>query len=82
MLVRAIEAYDLSISNLLLQDRLVAVDRCAALGPFGRAVAHEMGNQLCMLPLLELIEEEYGDQRRPGADGQFRPARPMSGSCR
>ena len=25
-------------------------------------LAHEMGNQLCMLPLLELIEDEYSDQ--------------------
>lgn len=62
ILVRAIEAYDMSISNMMLQDRLVAADRCALLGRSAAQLAHEMGNQLCMLPLLELIEEEYGDQ--------------------
>jgi two-component system sensor histidine kinase/response regulator len=61
ILVRAIEAYDLSISNMILQDRLVAADRCAMLGRSAAQLAHEMGNQLCMLPLLELIEDEYGD---------------------
>jgi signal transduction histidine kinase len=60
--VRAIEAYDLSISNSMLQDRLVAADRCAMLGRSAAQLAHEMGNQLCMLPLLELIEDEYSDQ--------------------
>ena len=62
IVVRAIEAYDMSISNIMLQDRLVAADRCALLGRSAAQLAHEMGNQLCMLPLLELIEEEYSDQ--------------------
>lgn len=61
-LIRAIEAYDMSISNMVLQDRLVAADRCATLGRSAAQLAHEMGNQLCMLPLLELIEDRYGDQ--------------------
>jgi signal transduction histidine kinase len=61
ILVRAIEAYEMSISNLVLQDRLVAADRCAMLGRSAARLAHEMGNQLGMLPLLELIEEEYAD---------------------
>src|SRR5580658_850030 len=59
LLLRAIEAYDLAVSNLALTDRLVTVDRCAALGQCAARIAHEMGNQLCMLPLLELIEEKY-----------------------
>lgn len=59
VLVRAIEAYDLSVANMALTDRLVAVDRCAALGRSAARIAHEMGNQLCMLPLLEMIEEQY-----------------------
>jgi nitrogen fixation/metabolism regulation signal transduction histidine kinase len=63
ILVRAIEAYDMSISNVMLQDRLVAADRCAMLGRSAARLAHEMGNQLCMLPLLELIEDEYGDHK-------------------
>jgi signal transduction histidine kinase len=62
ILVRAIDAYDMSLSNLVLEDRLVAADRCAMLGRSAAQLAHEMGNQLCMLPLLELIEEEYSDQ--------------------
>ncbi len=61
ILLRAIEAYDMSLSNIVLQDRLVAADRCAMLGRSAARLAHEMGNQLCMLPLLELIEDEYGD---------------------
>jgi nitrogen-specific signal transduction histidine kinase len=61
-LVRAIEAYDMSIANMVLQDRLVASDRCAMLGRSAAQLAHEMGNQLCMLPLLELIEDQYSDQ--------------------
>jgi signal transduction histidine kinase len=61
VLVRGIEAYDLELSNLALTDRLVAADRCTALGRSAARIAHEMGNQLCMLPLLELIEEEYAD---------------------
>jgi response regulator RpfG family c-di-GMP phosphodiesterase len=61
-LIRAIEAYDMSISNMVLQDRLIAADRCATLGRSAAQLAHEMGNQLCMLPLLELIEDRYGDQ--------------------
>lgn len=60
-LSRAIEAYDLSVMNSALTERLVAVDRCAALGRSAARIAHEMGNQLCMLPLLELIEERYAD---------------------
>ena len=61
ILLRAIEAYDMSISNVVLQDRLVAADRCAMLGRSAARLAHELGNQLCMLPLLELIEDEYSD---------------------
>ncbi len=73
ILVRAIEAYDMSISNVVLQDRLVAADRCAMLGRSAARLAHEMGNQLCMLPLLELIEERIQRPGRPGADGRLRP---------
>ncbi|HET6883984.1 MAG TPA: hybrid sensor histidine kinase/response regulator [Pirellulales bacterium] len=61
VLSRAIEAYDLAVTNSALTERLVAVDRCAALGRSAARIAHEMGNQLCMLPLLELIEERYSD---------------------
>ena len=59
--LRAIEAYDLEVSNTALTDQLVIMDRCATLGRSAAQIAHEMGNQLCMLPLLELIEERYSD---------------------
>lgn len=61
ILIRAIESHDLGIANMALTDRLVANDRCATLGRSAARIAHEMGNQLCMLPLLELIEEKYAD---------------------
>ncbi|HWB09805.1 MAG TPA: hybrid sensor histidine kinase/response regulator [Pirellulales bacterium] len=61
VLSRAIEAYDLAVANMALTDRLVAIDRCAALGRSAARIAHEMGNQLSMLPLLELIEERYAE---------------------
>ena len=61
VLARAIEAYDLAVVNMALTDRLVAIDRCAALGRSAARIAHEMGNQLSMLPLLELIEEQYAE---------------------
>ena len=56
-IVRALESYDLAMANMALTDRLVANDRCATLGRSAARIAHEIGNQLCMLPLLELIEE-------------------------
>ena len=61
ILVRAIEAYDLAVSNMVMTDRLVVADRCAMLGRSSAQLTHEMGNQLGMLPLLELIEDEYSD---------------------
>ncbi len=62
VLTRAIETYDLSIANTALTDRLVVADRCSALGRSAARIAHEMGNRLCMLPLLELIEDQYADR--------------------
>ena len=62
-LVRALESYELSMSNMTLTDRLVASDRCATLGRSAAQVAHEMGNQLCILPLLELIENRYSQHQ-------------------
>jgi signal transduction histidine kinase len=59
VLVRAIEAYDLSSTNIALTERLVTADRCALLGRSAAQLAHEVGNQLCVLPLTELIEERY-----------------------
>ena len=66
----------MSIANMTLHDRLVAADRCATLGRSAAQLAHEMGNQLCMLPLLELIEEQYARPGGPGANGRRLPAIP------
>lgn len=63
VMMGAIEAYDLAVANIALTERLVVADRCAALGRSAARVAHEMGNQLCLLPLLELIEEQYADHQ-------------------
>jgi signal transduction histidine kinase len=59
VLLRAIEAYDLSMSNAALTERMVLMDRCATLGRSVAQLAHEIGNQLCILPLLEMIEDSY-----------------------
>ena len=62
-IVRALESYELGMSNMTLTDRLVASDRCATLGRTAAQIAHEMGNQLCILPLLELIENRYSQHQ-------------------
>jgi signal transduction histidine kinase len=59
VLVRAIEAYDLAISNSALTDRLIQMDRSATLGRAAARLAHEIGNQLGIRPLVELVEEQY-----------------------
>jgi two-component system sensor histidine kinase/response regulator len=61
VLIRALEAYDLEMANSALTNRLVTSERYALLGQVTGSVAHEMGNQLCMLPLIEMIEDDYSD---------------------
>lgn len=62
-LVRAGETYDLTIANLALVERLDQAGRCATLGWFTAGVAHEMRNQLFILPLIEMLEDKYpGDK--------------------
>ncbi|HVW02151.1 MAG TPA: ATP-binding protein [Planctomycetaceae bacterium] len=62
VLVRAFETHDLTLANSTLTEKLVTSERCALLGQMSARIAHEMGNQLCILPLLELIEDRYADQ--------------------
>jgi signal transduction histidine kinase len=62
VLIRALEAYDLSVANTALTDRLIASERGALLGRATARITHEMGNQLSILPLIELIESNYSDQ--------------------
>ncbi len=59
VLVRGFEAYDLALSNNALSERLGHAERCAALGRCAAGIAHEMRNQLFILPLVELIENRY-----------------------
>ena len=61
ILVRAFQAYDLEIENSALMNKLVVSERCAILGRAMSRIAHEMGNLMCVLPLLEHIEEDYSD---------------------
>ena len=71
VLIRALEAHDMAVMNTALTERLLMAERCSQLGQATARVAHEMGNQLCMLPLLELIEERYSDQEELVKVAQF-----------
>lgn len=61
VLRRALDAHDLSLQNSVLTDRMLVSERSAMLGQATGRIAHEMGNQLNLLPLIELIEDEYRD---------------------
>lgn len=61
VLRRALDAHDLSLENSVLTDRMLVSERSAMLGQATGRIAHEMGNQLNLLPLIELIEDEYRD---------------------
>ena len=62
VLVRAFQAHDLSVANSALTDQLVLSERLAFLGQATARLAHEMGNHLCLLPLIEYIEDHcHGD---------------------
>ncbi|MGI8979558.1 MAG: response regulator [Pirellulaceae bacterium] len=61
VLIRALEAHRLELANSALTSQLVASQRLAMLGQATARIAHEMSNQLCILPLLEHIEDRYAD---------------------
>lgn len=61
VLQRALDAHDLSLQNSVLTERMLISERCALLGQSTARITHEMGNQLNLLPLIELIEDEYRD---------------------
>lgn len=61
VLRRALDAHDLSLQNSVLRERMLVSERSALLGQATGRIAHEMGNQLNLLPLIELIEDEYRD---------------------
>lgn len=71
LLIRAMEAHDLSVTNTALTDRLVISERGALLGQATARLTHEMSNQLSMLPLLELIESKYSDQEELVSIAEF-----------
>jgi signal transduction histidine kinase len=64
VLQRALDAHDLSLQNSVLTERLLVSERCAMLGQATGRIAHEMANQLNVLPLIELIEEEYDNDKQ------------------
>lgn len=49
----------MAMENTSLMQRLLVTEQCALLGQATAEIAHEMGNQLNLLPLVELIEDEY-----------------------
>src|SRR5258707_5875541 len=57
VLIRAFQAHDLSLANSALTDQLVLSERLAMLGQATARLAHEIGNHLCLLPLVEYIED-------------------------
>ena len=59
VLQRALDAHDMSLQNSVLTDRLLISERSAMLGQATARIAHEIANQLNILPLIELIEEDY-----------------------
>lgn len=65
VLQRALDAHDLSLQNSVLTERLLVSERSAMLGQATARIAHEMSNQINLLPLIEFIEDHY-----PG-DGQL-----------
>lgn len=64
VLLRALDAHDLIVQNCVLTERLVMAERAASLGQAAAEIAHEMGNHLNLLPLIETIEDEYGEDAR------------------
>ncbi|MEW4527620.1 MAG: hybrid sensor histidine kinase/response regulator [Maioricimonas sp. JB045] len=64
VLRRALQAHDLSLQNSVLTDRLLVSERSAMLGQATARIAHEMSNQLNVLPLLEVIEDEYAQDEQ------------------
>ena len=63
-LIRGFEAHELIVSNAALLERLEHTERSASLGQCAARVAHEMRNQLLVLPLIELIETQYSDHQQ------------------
>jgi signal transduction histidine kinase len=61
--VRAFQSYDLEIENSSLMNKLIISERCAILGRAMSRIAHEMGNLVCIVPLLEAIEDDYSDDQ-------------------
>ncbi|MGQ0634805.1 MAG: sensor histidine kinase [Planctomycetaceae bacterium] len=58
VLIRAYQAHDLAVANSALTEQLVLSERLALLGQATARLAHEMGNHLCLLPLIEYIEDQ------------------------
>jgi signal transduction histidine kinase len=61
VLQRALDAHDMSLQNSVLTERLLVSERSAMLGQATARIAHEMANQINILPLIELIEEDHAD---------------------
>jgi signal transduction histidine kinase len=58
---RAMEAHDMSLENTSLMERLLVSEQCALLGRATADIAHEMGSQLNVLPLIEMVEDDFAE---------------------
>jgi signal transduction histidine kinase len=56
---RAMEAHDMALENTSLMERLLVSEQCALLGRATADIAHEMGSQLNVLPLIEMVEDDF-----------------------
>lgn len=61
---RAMDAHDYALQNTRMMERLLVAEQCSLLGKATGQIAHEMGNLLNLLPLIEVIEDEYAHDER------------------
>ncbi len=61
---RAMDAHDYALQNTSLMEKLLVAEQFSLLGKATGGIAHEMGNMLNLLPLIEVIEDEYAHDSR------------------
>ncbi len=61
VLIRALEAHRLELKNSVLTEQLVAAQRFAMLGHAAAKMTHEISNGICILPLIEYVDENHSD---------------------
>lgn len=61
VLVQALEAHRLELTNSVLMDQLAAAQQFAMLGHAAAKMTHEIGNGICVLPLIEYVDQYHSD---------------------